>query len=164
MGEAEERVKLRPARPEDAAAVGEIWHLGWGDGHLGHVPEELVAVRTGPSFRTRAAERIGDTTVAVVDGAVAGFIMVVGDEVEQVFVAAAHRGTGIADALMAEAERQVNEDGHARAWLAVVAGNTRARRFYERNGWSDDGLFDYTARTERGPIPVPSHRYVKDLG
>lgn len=163
MRETEELVKLRPAGPEDAAAVGEIWHLGWGDGHLGHVPEELVAVRTRPSFRTRAAERIGDTTVAVVDGAVAGFIMVVDDEVEQVYVSAEHRGKGIADLLMKEAERQVRENGYTRAWLAVVAGNARARRFYERSGWSDDGLFDYTARTEKGPILVPSHRYVKDL-
>lgn len=163
MRETEELVELRPARPDDAAAVGEIWHLGWGDGHLGHVPEELVAVRTGPSFRTRAAERIGDTTVAVVDGAVAGFIMVVDDEVEQVYVSAEHRGKGIADLLMKEAERQVRENGYTRAWLAVVAGNARARRFYERSGWSDDGLFDYTARSEKGPILVPSHRYVKDL-
>lgn len=164
MRETEELVKLRPARPDDAAAIGEIWHLGWGDGHLGHVPEELVAVRTGPSFRTRAAERIGDTTVAVVDGAVAGFIMVVDDEVEQVYVSAEHRGKGIADLLMKEAERQVWENGYTQAWLAVVAGNARARRFYERSGWADDGLFDYTARSEKGPILVPSHRYVKDLG
>lgn len=163
MGETEELVELRPARPDDAAAVGEIWHRGWGDGHLGHVPEELVAVRTAPSFRTRAAERVGDTSVAVVDGAVAGFIMVVDDEVEQVYVSAEHRGKGIADLLMDEAETQVRENGYTRAWLAVVAGNARARRFYERSGWSDDGLFDYTARTERGPIVVPSHRYVKDL-
>lgn len=164
MRETGELVELRPARSDDAEAVGEIWHLGWGDGHLGHVPEELVAVRTGPSFRTRAAERISDTTVAVFDGAVAGFIMVVDDEVEQVYVAAEHRGQGIADLLMREAERQVRENGYTRAWLAVVAGNGRARRFYERSGWSDDGLFEYTARTERGPIPVPSHRYTKDLG
>lgn len=155
---------LRAARPEDATEVAEIWYRGWCDGHLGHVPEELVAVRTAASFRARAAERVGDTTVAVVDGAVAGFIMVVGDEVEQVFVSAEHRGKGIADLLMKEAERQVREYGYPRAWLAVVAGNARARRFYERNGWSDDGLFDYAARTEKGPILVPSHRYIKDLG
>ncbi|MGH9382012.1 MAG: GNAT family N-acetyltransferase [Thermoanaerobaculia bacterium] len=155
---------LRRARPDDAAEVGEIWHQGWRDGHLGHVPEGLVAVRTGESFHARAADRVGETTVAVVDGAVAGFVMIVDDEVEQVFVAADHRGTGIADVLLEEAERLVGENGHTRAWLAVVAGNVRARRFYERNGWSDDGLFDYEARTEQGPIIVPSHRYVKDLG
>jgi hypothetical protein len=43
----------------------------------------------------------------------------------------------------------------------VVPGNARARRFYERNGWIDEGPFDYTAATENGPISVPCHRYTK---
>ncbi len=65
--------------------------------------------------------------------------MVDDDEVEQVYVSSRHRGKGVADVLLAEAERQVRENGHAIAWLAVVDGNARARSFYERAGWSDDG-------------------------
>jgi GNAT superfamily N-acetyltransferase len=156
-------VELRSARPEDAPAVGEIWHLGWRDGHLGHVPDELLPARHEESFRRRAAERFADTTVAVVAGEVGGFVMVVGDEVEQLYVARSHRGTGMADVLLADAERQVRDAGHAEAWLAVVAGNVRARRFYERRGWSDGGPFDYQAEGGDRPIPVPSHRYVKAL-
>lgn len=159
----ERQVTIRGARPDDAAEIAEIWYRGWCDGHLGHVSEQLVAIRTPESFRTRAADRIADTTVAAVGGAVAGFIMVVDDEVAQVYVSAAHRGTGVSDALMQEAERLVRGNGHTRAWLAVVAGNARARRFYERRGWSDDGPFDYAAYSERGGISVPSRRYVKDL-
>jgi GNAT superfamily N-acetyltransferase len=154
-------VTLRPARQEDAPAVAEIWRTGWRDGHLGHVPDELLAARTDHSFDVRALERTGDTVVAVVDGAVAGFVMVVGDEVEQVYVAPAHRGTAVAAALLAEAERLVGAGGHERAWLAVVAGNTRARRFYERSGWTDEGPFDHMAEGPDGPIHVPAHRYVK---
>jgi GNAT superfamily N-acetyltransferase len=157
-------VIVRPATPEDAPAVAEIWRDGWRDGHLGLVPDELAAVRTDESFRTRAADRIGDTTVAAVDGAVAGFVMVVGDEVEQVYVSARHRGSGVADALLAEAERQVRENGHASAWLAVVAGNGRARSFYERMGWSDEGGFDYQAAVEDGTsVAVPCRRYAKPV-
>jgi GNAT superfamily N-acetyltransferase len=155
---------IRPAEPGDAAAVAEIWHSGWREGHLGHVPDELVLVRTDESFRTRAADRVGDTTVAVVDGEVAGFVMVAGDEAEQVYVAAAHRGKGVADALLAEAERQVRENGHELAWLAVVSGNARARAFYERMGWRDDGGFDYEAAVEDGStVSVPCRRYVKTV-
>jgi GNAT superfamily N-acetyltransferase len=155
---------IRPAEPGDAAAVAEIWHSGWRDGHLGHVPDELVLVRTDESFRTRAADRVGDTTVAVVDGEVAGFVMVAGDEAEQVYVAAAHRGKGVADALLAETERQVRENGHELAWLAVVSGNARARAFYERMGWRDDGGFDYEASVEDGStVSVPCRRYVKPV-
>jgi GNAT superfamily N-acetyltransferase len=156
-------VTLRPARLEDAPAVAQIWRRGWRDGHLGHVPDELLTARTPASFDTRAAERTGDTVVAVVDGAVAGFVMVVDDEVEQVYVAAAHRGSRVAAILLAEAERRVRAGGHERAWLAVVAGNTRARRFYERKGWVDDGPFDHLAEAPDGPIHVPAHRYVKLL-
>lgn len=156
-------VTLRRAGADDAPEIADIWHLGWRDGHLGFVPPELVAARDEASFRTRAARRVGDTTVAVVDGKVAGFVMVARDEVEQVYVAAAHRGTGVADALLTEAERQVARGGHATAWLAVVAGNARARRFYERRGWSDAGPFTYAAAGEDGPMQVPAHRYEKPL-
>jgi GNAT superfamily N-acetyltransferase len=156
-------VTLRSATLEDAGAVAEIWHLGWQDGHLGSVPQELVEARTEESFLARASERVGDTTVATVDGAVAGFVMVVGDEVEQVYVSSRHRGTGVAALLLAEAERQVQADGHGKAWLAVVAGNARARAFYDRAGWIDEGPFDYAAATDDGPIAVPCRRYTKLL-
>ena len=66
---------VRGARAEDTSDVADIWHLGWQDGHLGSVPKELIEVRTEDSFQARASERIGDTTVATVDGAVAGFVM-----------------------------------------------------------------------------------------
>lgn len=155
--------ELRRATPEDAPRIAEIWRVGWRDGHLGFVPEELVAARTDESFDTRAAARVGDTTVAVVDGAVAGFVMVVDDEVEQVYVSRDHRGQGVADALIAEAEAQVRANGHALAWLAVVAGNARARAFYERAGWRDEGPFDYAAAGDDGPIAVPCHRYTRSV-
>ena len=156
-------VTLRPATPEDATEVARIWADGWRDGHLGNVPDELVAIRTRESFRTRAARRVDDTVVAVVDDAVAGFVMVVGDEVEQVYVSDDHRGTGVATALLTRAEHLVAANGHRRAWLAVVAGNARARGFYERSGWTDEGPFDYPAAADSGPVLVPCHRYVKHV-
>ncbi|MFE7166313.1 GNAT family N-acetyltransferase [Streptomyces sp. NPDC057616] len=156
-------ITLRPAEPGDAVAVAEIWRDGWRDGHLGHVPDVLVAVRTPESFAVRAAQRVSDTTIAVVEGGVAGFVMVVEDEVEQLYVAAAHRGSGVAGALLACAERLGWEQGHERVWLAVATGNARARRFYERQGWVDEGAFGYPAEGPDGPIPVPCHRYVKPL-
>ncbi len=153
----------RPAVPADAEPVAHIWHQGWRDGHLGHVPAELVAVRTEESFHTRASQRIPDTTVAEVNGEIAGFTMVEADEVEQLYVDSRHRGSGVAAALLADAARQVKENGHQHAWLAVAAGNAKARRFYERQGWNDEGLFDYPARTETGTVAVPCHRYVLNV-
>jgi GNAT superfamily N-acetyltransferase len=156
-------VMLRRGEPGDAGAVAEIWRLGWRDGHLGLVPDELVAARTEEAFRVRAQERVGEMTVAVVDGAVAGFVLVADDEVEQVYVSASHRGTGVAGALMHEAERQVRANGHDTGWLAVVAGNGRARAFYEREGWRDSGPLEYPAASADGPIAVPCRRYTKGV-
>jgi GNAT superfamily N-acetyltransferase len=157
-------VQLRPARHRDAPVITIIWESTWRDGHVGHVPDELVALRTPETFRVRAAAMISRTTVGLSGGEITGFVTVDGDEVEQVFVAASGRGSGIAAALLGEAERQVAAAGHEKAWLAVVAGNARARRFYERSGWSDEGPFDYAAQHAGGTISVPCHRYVKTVG
>ena len=154
-------VILRPATAEDISSIAPIWHRGWQDGHVGHVPEELSTARTERSFWSRAAQRLPDTTIAEIEDAVAGFVMVVGDEVEQVYVGEGHRGSGVASVLLAEAERRVRHSGHDTAWLAVVAGNERARRFYAKHGWVDKGPLDYQAHGPDGPITVPSHRYVK---
>jgi GNAT superfamily N-acetyltransferase len=156
-------VTLRLANPGDSKAVATIWYHGWRDGHLGHVPEDLLAARTEESFGIRAAQRTGDTRVIVVDEAVAGFVTVIDDEVEQVYVSAHHRGSGVAAVLLAEAERLVAVNGHQRAWLAVAAGNIRARKFYQRHGWADEGPFDYLAEGATAPIPVPCHRYAKQV-
>ena len=134
--------ELRPATEADATDVARIWREGWRDGHLGHTPDALVEARTDASFDDRAVERLPLTTVATVDGAIVGFTVVDGDEAEQ---------------------RQVAAAGHSRIWLAVASGNARARRFYERSGWSDAGAFDYQADGPDGPIAVPCHRYVRDL-
>lgn len=155
--------RLRPGTASDAAEVARIWHQGWRDGHLGSVPDELLPERDEASFIERAPDRVADTTVLEVDGEVAGFIMILGDEADQVYLDARHRGAGLASVLIAEAERQIAAAGHDTAWLAVVAGNARARRFYEKSGWTDAGLFAYAAETRSGTFDVPCHRYEKAL-
>jgi GNAT superfamily N-acetyltransferase len=95
----------------------------------------------------------------VLEGEVVGFVMVAGDKAEQVYVAAPSRGSGVAALLLDAAESAIAAAGHPQAWLVVVGGNVRARRFYERRGWSDDGPFTYAA----GKIDVSAHRYRKPL-
>jgi putative acetyltransferase len=155
---------IRPAAPVDMAAVADLWHEGWHDGHAGHVPEGLTAARTLESFHERTPERVDETTVAVAeDGTMAGFVMVVGDEVEQVFVARAARGTDLAAQLLMHAERQVAQSGHAEAWLAVVAGNARARRFYAKHGWHDGGDLAYEVTAGGTTWVSPCRRYTRQV-
>ena len=154
---------LRPATPDDAAPVADLWHRGWHDAHPGHVPDGLTAARTLEAFHQRTPSRMGDTTVAEVDGRIAGFIMIADDEVEQLFVHTRHRGTSVARVLLDEAERQVAAAGYDEAWLAVVAGNARARRFYERHGWRDRGDLPYEVVAGGTTYISPCRRYVKAL-
>lgn len=156
-------VVVRPARPDDAERVAAIWEQGWREVHPGEVPAALLEARTSASFRRRAADRVTDTLVAVVGGTVAGFVMSDGDEVDQVYVAPAGRGSGVAAALLSAAEERIRATGHHAAWLAVVGGNVRARAFYGRQGWVDEGEFTHDAPGPEGPISVTAHRYVKDL-
>jgi GNAT superfamily N-acetyltransferase len=92
-------------------------------------------------------------------GQTVGFVVVKGDEVEQIYVDRKARGTGAAALLLRKAEAEIRSAGHRHAWLAVVAGNQRARSFYSRLGWRDSGPATYQAETEAGPFPVPCHRY-----
>ena len=155
---------VRKATSNDVAAVARIWHTGWADGHVGHVPHELVRHRSDEAqFVPRVRERLECTWVAESRGQTVGFVVVKGDEVEQVYVDRTARGTGVAAALLRTAEAEIRSAGHRRAWLAVVAGNQRARAFYSRLGWRDAGLFSYAAETAAGPLAVPCHRYEIDV-
>jgi GNAT superfamily N-acetyltransferase len=156
---------IRPATAEDMAAVADLWHEGWHDGHAGHVPEGLTQARSLTAFHERTPARVADTTVAVAEqDELLGFIMVVGDEVEQVFVGRSARGTGLAPVLLAEAESQVAASGYGVAWLAVVVGNARARAFYERHGWRDAGDLPYEVTAGGQTFVSPCRRYEKPVG
>jgi GNAT superfamily N-acetyltransferase len=154
---------VRRAAAADLPHVVRIWHEGWGDAHIGHVPGGLLTFRQRTHFEARAGERVDATWVAVVHGVVAGFVVVKHDEVEQLYVDRIWRGSGVAATLLRAAEAEVGRGGYPRAWLAVVAGNTRARAFYARRGWRDAGPMEYLAQTADGPYPVPTHRYERDV-
>jgi len=135
---------LRPATADDVDAIGSLFHQGWHDVHPGHVPDGLTERRTPEAFHDRVAQRVaqtGETTVAEVDGTVAGFIMVSGDE----------------------AERQIAAGGYDVAWLVVVRGNERAQAFYAKQGWIDEGDFDYPVTALGESFISPCRRFTKRL-
>jgi GNAT superfamily N-acetyltransferase len=158
------RIELRAATPGDVDTIAELWCAGWLDAHEGQVPEALLEHRSLYSFRERVPVRLPTTTVAVADRRLAGFVMTHVDEIEQLYVERAFRGTAVAACLLRHGEQEIAER-FSLAWLAVVDGNHRARRFYERSGWHDGGPFETQAWSTRGTdtIAVPVRRYEKEL-
>jgi ribosomal protein S18 acetylase RimI-like enzyme len=157
-------VTIRPAQPDDAPEVAAVWQAAWHDGHRGHVPDALVEARDGAYFAQRSRDLLDHVTVAVDGERVLGVLITSGDELQQLMVSDAARGRGVGGLLLAEAERLVGADGFSRIWLAVVPGNTTARRFYESHGWVDRGEEVYDAVTlQATTVAMPVRRYVKDL-
>jgi GNAT superfamily N-acetyltransferase len=155
---------LRPATEDDVDALAALFHQGWHDVHPGRVPDGLTQRRTPQAFHDRVAERVAettDTTVAEVDGVLAGFIMVSDDEAEQVYVERSFRGTTVGTLLLTEAERQIAAAGHDVAFLVVVRGNDRAQAFYARQGWVDEGDIDYPVTALGEHYLSPCRKFTK---
>ena len=152
-------IDIRPATPADTARIAEVWEAAWRDGHVGHIPDELLVHRRSESLISRSAAMIDRTWVGVVAGTIVGFVTLKVDEIEQLMVDAAARGTGVAPALLSDGARRLLAAGHEQPWLAVVTGNARARHFYEREGWRDAGHLDYQAPVEGGTVTVSCRRY-----
>ena len=155
---------LRPATVDDIEAVTTVFHQGWHEVHPGRVPDGLTERRTVEAFRDRVTQRItetDETTVAEVDGVVAGFVMVSADEAEQVYVDRRFRGTSVAALLLTEAEQQIAASGHDVAFLVVVRGNDRAQAFYTRQGWTDEGDYDYPVQALGEDFISPCRKFTK---
>jgi GNAT superfamily N-acetyltransferase len=96
-------------------------------------------------------------------GTPVGFRVLKGEEVYQLFVSPDARGSGVAAALIADAEARLTEPGVETARLACAVGNHRAARFYEKHGWQLAGTVLNPAETSSEPFPLEVWRYEKRL-
>lgn len=154
-------MEFGPAGEGDIVAIAELWHEGWHAAHATIVPPALVASRQPSEFRARTAKRLPQTRIARINGEIAGFYMLDGDELYQFYVSAAHRGRGLAAQLMARAERDL---AGRRAWLACSVGNERAASFYRKAGWQVTREESYPVETAEGAQEVRVWRFEKALG
>ena len=156
-------VTIRDAEAAELDELTDLWHDGWRDAHLSIVPAELAALRTRDSFRARLAAAIRDARVAVDGAALAGFYLLRDAELNQFYVARAARGSGVAAALIADAEARLRARGVRRAWLTCAIGNDRAARFYEKSGWTNETTIVDTLTTPAGPYELTVWRFEKIL-
>lgn len=166
-------IELRPAAPADALEVARVHVRAWQVGYRGILPQEFLD-------GLRPEDRVGRytfgdpdpskpyTVVALEAGAICGFVTTGpprdgtdgAGHLMALYVDPDrwHRGTG--QTLIARGRAELVARGHRDAVLWVLAGNVRAQRFYEADGWTSDG------RTEQQVIwglVVTDHRYRRAL-
>jgi ribosomal protein S18 acetylase RimI-like enzyme len=143
-------VEVRRARPDDAAAVEAIRVRGWQAGYA-HVfgAERLAALDPGrrvDGWRALIEDGHQACFVAEEGGRVVGWTTSApssGDaavgELWGLYVDPEAWGSGAAAALLAASVDALRGRGFTEAVLWVLEDNPRARRFYEREGWTADG-------------------------
>lgn len=158
-------IEIRAARDEDRAAIIRLWHQGWHDAHAELVPAEILAFRTSRHFALWL-EQSSDKFYVATDDGLLGFISLKDAEVMKLYVSEIARGTGVACSLLSFAERLLLETGVREAELFCTAGNVRAQKFYEREGWSLSRSFEdalWLPENVAGRFAVKTHCYRKTL-
>jgi GNAT superfamily N-acetyltransferase len=157
--------ELKPAVEADHPAILKLWHQGWHDAHAHLVPPQVLVFRT-PDYFALWLKQATDRFYVVKDDSLSGFVSIRGAEVVKLYVDAEARGSGVAQILLSGAERLLAERGVRRAELFCTAGNLRAERFYERQGWTLSRSFDdalWLPDGVPGRFVVKTHGYSKVL-
>jgi GNAT superfamily N-acetyltransferase len=156
-------MNVRAAQEVDLDHLAKVWYDSWQDAHLQIVPAELTRLRTLESFRERLRAALPNVRAVGPTGAPVGFCIVKEDGLYQLFVSAEERGSGVAAALIYDAEARLAAGGVKTAWLACAIGNDRAARFYEKCGWRRAGTMINVLDTSGGTFPMEVWRYEKPL-
>jgi len=155
---------VRAAEATEIDHLARLWHDVWHGSHAPLAPPDLVRLRTLDSFRDRLWAALPQIRVVGPPGAPVGFCALRGDELYQLFVSPEAHGTGVAAALIADAEQRFAARGVETTWLTCAIGNDRAARFYEKNGWRRAGtVIDFPETSQGSSYPVKVWRYEKSL-
>lgn len=150
---------IREARPDDAPSIAEVHVRSWQAAYRGIIPDELLdgldPERLTRMWKARLREgRAGDGVLVAQerDGVVAfaGFETTdaprgtEGEGTRVVDLGAFYSlpsvwGSGINQRLVTAVHSVMDGCPEDRAVLWVLSANTRARRFYEAQGWEDTG-------------------------
>ncbi len=156
-------IETRSTESTEIDRLAQLWYDGWQDAHANILPAELARHRTLESFRQRLREDLASVHAAGSPDWPTGFCMIRQDELYQLYVSKEARGTGVAIALLADAERRLAAVGATRAWLACAIGNERAMRFYEKHGWCRVGSTINALETAKGIFELEVWRYEKTI-
>jgi|SRR5262245_32287807 len=168
-------VTVRDATVDDAHAIAEVHVASWRWAYRGQVPEAILDALSVEDreamWRRSLSEGKARAAVAVDDaGAVVGFVETgptadeAADErtgeVFAIYVLERATGSGVGAELLRRGEDDLRGEGFGRSMLWVLTSNERARRFYERNGWTFAGR---RSTYHIGEADLPILCYERDL-
>jgi GNAT superfamily N-acetyltransferase len=160
---------IRPAKASDAHGLASLHIVAWQYAYRDQFSEEFLDgldIETRTAWFTRQIESGSHVLVAEADDEPAGFSFfgesndIGWGEVFAIYVHPDSWGDGHGYELLRASEKGLESAGFARALLWVLAGNTRARSFYERQGWA---LGKPIRLEEIGGIQVTEVRYERIL-
>lgn len=174
--QAEEQV--RAAGPDDAEQIAAVHVRSWQAAYHGLLPQEYLD-RLYPAGRLARWRRTLDETdqgtggviVAVTDGQVCGAAWfgptrdtdtdpVRVGELIGIYLLPEAWGKGLGRKLLAAAVEHLAAAGYSQATLWVLDSNARARRFYAKAGWAEDGA---VKQDDRLGFPITEVRYRRPL-
>jgi GNAT superfamily N-acetyltransferase len=148
-------VTIRRARRDDVLAINRIHRAAWSLAYRGIVPDAAIDAVTAMSeaaWESALADERPGVFVAERDDTVLGWVRMQGRMIKSLHVDPGEHGGGIGTALLDHAAAVIG-DG---AYLLCLTGNPRARGFYARRGWRDDGC-----EPERiGGVDYPAIRFL----
>jgi GNAT superfamily N-acetyltransferase len=167
-------VSVRSASVEDARAIADVHTASWRVTYRGLVPDAYLDALTADDRLAAWIEWLtadppgngNQALVVEVEGGLKGFATIcsVGPsppELGALYVDPSFCGCGLGRALMGSVVERVRAAGYSEMVLWVHPENARARRFYERAGWTDDEI-DRVVPV--WGVQVPERRYRLLLG
>ncbi|MEU5257902.1 GNAT family N-acetyltransferase [Amycolatopsis sp. NPDC021455] len=153
---------IRPATVADAAAIGEVHVRSWQAAYAGLIPEDFLA-RLSASARAASWERVigdgGQVLVAEEDGVLAGFAAYGDGRLYALYLLPEYWGRGLGRTLHDRVVEGMTGDS---AILWVLSTNERAKAFYRRQGWVDDGATQ-TETADDGRVTLEETRFRRSL-
>lgn len=146
---------IEPASASNALAIGRVWAQSWQQAYAGIVPEDYL-MKITPDQRTGIVQSALKTPqfseemfLFTVDGVSAGtacvsryrddFASDIDGEIPSIYFLQEYWGKGFSGEAMQFCLERLRERGAQNVFLWVLESNGRARRFYEKHGFSPTG-------------------------
>lgn len=139
-------IGIRRARPEDAAAVAEVFAAAWREAYAGIIPgvalEQMLA-RRGPGWWRSAIGRRRSLVVLEIGETISGYIaygrcrdrsLRAEGEIDEFYLAPQYQGLGFGKRMMNAVRNEFADRGVKRVAIWALAENDRACGFYQSLG------------------------------